>query len=398
MAAYFKRWALLTLVMLALVAGLAYVTDPYGLYRAYEAHERKPHAGSQGALVKPYRSLQVSPRTLILGNSRAEVGFDPADPAWPGNVRPVYNLALPGTGTRVWRRLFEHVQARRPPAMLVLGVDFMDFLLAPDAPAREPELGARLLVGPDGRENSLRWLAGLSDGAHTLASLDALGHSLDTLRRRGDSDSAHLTAMGFNPMSDYRALAAREGYFALFRQRDVENLRQYRKRPRNLFRPGARDSVAFDDLSAVLEQARMHGVKVDVVIYPYHGHLLETFRIAGLWPWFEEWKRELTARVAAHDDHARLWDFSAYHRYAREAVPKAGDLRGTVAHYWEAGHFKSALGHAMLQRMTGAGEPGFGAMLTPAMLDAHFTAIRRDGEGYRRERVDEIAALERLAR
>ena len=399
MPAYLSRWAAAVLALLAGAVAFNYWVDPYGLYHPYAKGDWKPHAGSQGALVKPYLVLKRPPRTLLLGNSRTEVGLDPEDAAWPVADRPVFNLALPGTGTRVARRLFEHVLASHAPQTLVLGVDFMDFLIPADAIGGEPAITERLLVTPDGRPNHGRVLSVLHDGAMTLASLDAVLHSLDTLRQKGKTGVAHLTQDGFNPMFDYEQMAHREGYFNLFRQRDIENLRAYQARPRNLFHRGTNTSYAFDDVTAILDQARAHNVRVKVVIYPYHANLLETLRITGHWHRFERWKRELVRRVASHGgDQAVLWDFSGYHRYACEAVPPKGDRQTVVPSYWEAGHFKSELGHRMVERLFGHGDPGFGTVLTPDNVERHLLAVRQEGERYRQEHSRAVAELEELAR
>lgn len=384
MTGYLKYLWVTVLGMLAIAMGINWSVDPYGLYRPHEANDWKPHAATQGSLVKPYQVLRQSPRTLILGNSRAEVGFDPEDGAWPQQLKPVYNLALPGTGVRVERRLFEHAIYNRQLKSVLLGVDFMDFLMSADAVITEPDLARRLLVAANGKPNSTRWLHMLQDGAVTLASLDALLNSIDTIRQKGRSGVAHLTPAGFNPMHDYEVIARNEGYYNLFRQRDVENLRAYQRRPRNLYLKGTASSPAFDDISAILHLAREHGIQVQVVIYPYHAHLLEIFRLAGFWELFEDWKRELVHRVTLEGrGHAVLWDFSGYHAYAREAIPAPLDRKTRVKWYWEAGHFKKELGSEILKRLAGKGDHSFGVVLTPENFEQQLELVRRDGGQFR---------------
>ncbi|CAH1906475.1 conserved hypothetical protein [Candidatus Nitrotoga sp. HW29] len=398
MATYLRTWFFTLLILLTAAVALNYWVDPYGLYRPYREGDWKPYGAAQGELIKPYLVLKHSPRTLILGNSRAEVGFDPEDTAWPESAQPIYNLALPGTGIRVARRLFEHVlAAAHPPQTIVLGVDFMDFLVSPDVSKWEPEIIHRLLITPDGQINNKRWLQMMLDGATTLASLNAMLHSINTVRMHGKTEIAHLTATGFNPMHDYSRIARDEGYFNLFRQRDIENMRVYQKRPKNLFSRGTHTSPAFDDVTAILNAAHAHGIQVKVVIYPYHAHLLEIFRITNCWDIFEDWKRELTLQIANHShDQVTLWDFSGYHRYAREIVPPVGDKQTVVPDYWEAGHFKKELGHQILSRLSGADEADFGVVLTPRNIDIHLLAIRQDSVKYKLERSAEISQLEEL--
>ncbi len=384
MTGYLRYLSVAVLGLMAVALGINWLVDPYGLYRAYGANDWKPHAATQGALVKPYQVLKQSPRTLILGNSRAEVGFDPKDESWPKQLLPVYNLALPGTGARVERLLFEHVIAKHRIETVLLGVDFMDFLMRADAVIPDPGLSGRLLVTAEGKPNNMRWLHVLQDGTVTLASLDALLHSMDTVRQKGGTNIAHLTPEGFNPMYDYERIARSEGYYNLFRQRDVENLRAYLRRPKNLYLKGTASSPAFDDISRILRGARERGIQVQVVIYPYHAHLLEIFRLAGFWELFEDWKRELVHRVEADGrDHAVLWDFSGYHAYAREAVPAPSDRKTTVKWYWEAGHFKKELGSEVLKRLSGKGDISFGVVLTPENVERQLDLTRQDGGHFR---------------
>ena len=91
MATYLRIWFLALLILLIGAVALNYWVDPYGLYRPYSEGGWKPNGAAQGELVKPYLALKHSPHTLILGNSRAEVGFDPADVAWPESAQPIYN-------------------------------------------------------------------------------------------------------------------------------------------------------------------------------------------------------------------------------------------------------------------------------------------------------------------
>jgi len=394
---YLLHWLIAVVALMSGAVALNLWVDPYGLYRTYGPGDVKPHSVTQGGLVKPYQVLRISPRAIILGNSRSEVGFDPKDSAWPEPLRPVFNLALPGTGTRVDRRLFEHVEAVNPPRVIVLGVDFMDFLMSPDAEEGEPDIGNRLVVAPDGRPNSRRWRRMLEDGASTLISLDAVFYSLDTLRQRGNDGAATLTAAGFNPMKDYQRLVRDEGYFDFFRQRDIENIKAYQQRPKNLFTRGTLTSPAFDDISAILDEADAHQIQVYVLIYPYHANLLEILRLTGCWGLFEEWKRELVRRVAAHQrNHDVLWDFSGYHRYAQEPVPAAGDRKTEVRWYWEAGHFKKELGHEILQCIFNGCDDSFGVKLTPNNVEEHLAAIQEEGRRYRGAHQTTVASLEGL--
>lgn len=415
MRPYLIAWLGLTGALLGAVALVNLAVDPYGLFRVIDRpgfNGVKPKAGAHGAMVKAYQVLRVQPRGLILGNSRAEVGLDPRHPAWPASARPVFNLALPGTGTQTTLRYLQHVlhdaAGRGRPAVVVWGIDFMDFLVdarkqrARASPGKE---GRRLLALPDGSANPARPMQMARDFAESTLTLSAFLDSLETLRAQGDAYAADLTPLGFNPMRDYQAIAAAEGYRALFRQRDQQNMRDYLRRPRDIFDADGRSSPALDDLRQVLKLCREHGIDLRLVIYPYHAHLPEIIRLTGHGPAFEDWKRAVVHIV---DEEARarggqsvpIWDFSAINALTSEPVPEQGDRRTRMHWYWEAGHYKRELGELMLKRIFGVANlehPEFGVRLTKTNLESVIAASRQQAAAYRIEHATDVAELADLA-
>jgi hypothetical protein len=397
-----RRYLVLLACLLAAGVGLAAVAnlmvDPYGIYGLWVqrgVNVIKPHAGANGAMAKAYQVQRVKPRTLILGNSRAEVGFNPESRAWPQALQPVYNLALPGTGPLTSLRYLEHATAVQKPALVMLGVDFMDFLLRDDAASYRvegtPPMERRLLVTRMGRPNPDYLWQRIEDFSVTVLSLDALIHSIGTISAQHTRDPADLTERGFNPMRDYEGIAKREGYYAMFRQRDQENARAYLRRPKNIYAGGTATSPQLEVLRRIIALSQENGTELRVVIYPYHAHLLEIFHDAGLWPLFEEWKRAL-ARIAAEANRGRdvariqLWDFSGYNAISAEPVPEPTDRSTATRWYWEAGHFKQELGDAMLRQMFAEpdrlADAAIGVKLTPENMEQQIQRIRQQRVRY----------------
>ncbi len=414
MPRYLSTWLALTGLLLLLVAAFNLAVDPYGLFRLIDQpgfNSVKPQAGSHGRMAKAYQVLRVQPRGLLLGNSRTEVGLDPQHPAWPAAARPVFNLALPGTGTQATLRYLQHVQegTRGKPVIAVWGVDFMDFLVDARQPRRVSSVGKedrRLLVLPDGTRNPARSLQQARDYAESTLTLSALLDSVATLRSQNDPHAENLTPAGFNPMRDYLGIAAEEGYWALFRQRDLENTRAYSQRPEDIYDGDGRSSPALDDLRQILRLCRQQGIALHLVIYPYHAHLLEIIRITGHWPAYEEWKRALLHIVdeeapARASPRVPIWDFSGINALTGEAVPARGDHRTRMRWYWEAGHFKRELGDLMLDRVFGRKNPvyaDFGERLTAASLESRLAALRAQEAEYRRSHRQEVAELEAIGK
>lgn len=413
MKPYLTIWIALTGALLLAVAGLNLVVDPYGIFRVVDHagfNHIKPRAGAHGEMSKAYQVLRVRPNGLILGNSRAEVGLDPEHGAWPAAARPVYNLALPGTGTRTSLQYLQHVleaQKGNPPRVVVWGLDFMDFLVSRNAKPGKPgteKKDSRLLANPDGTRNPGRTLKHLRDGAEATFTLGALMDSIATLRAQHDPYAQDLTTRGFNPMRDYLRITAEEGYWAVFRQRDMENIKAYLGRPQDIYDSSGASSPALDDLRRVIKLCREQGIELRLVTYPYHAHLLEIIHLTGHGPALENWKRALVqiAHVEAVNAGLQpipLWDFSLYNENTQSAVPRKGDRKTANPWYWEAGHYKHELGGRMLDQVFGRqnDDRGIGILLSPSNVETVIADQRSRALEYRLGNEKEVAELARLA-
>ena len=121
-----------------------------------------------------------------------------------------------------------------------------------------------------------------------------------------------------------------------------------------------------------------------------------------MWPAFEDWKRVLATIVAAERRNrsgpsVTLWDFSGYHAFATEAVPEKGDTETHMTWYWEAGHFKAALGEIMLRRILHShGNDRFGVQLTTENVETVILRLRRGRQAYLTNRPDAGSHIRRF--
>ena len=354
MRAYLATLAAAFVCAALAVTALVVVIDPYRLYGLVEApglNAVKPGLTRHQEEIKVAHAMARQPRILILGNSRAEIGFNPATLATMPGAGTAYNLAIPGTGLASSRReLRRLLDGGLRPATIIVGVEFLDFLgkasaarPAPGAPAPAPA-GASLPFAVD----ALFSLASLKDAGRTL------------LIQR-DPEAVSMTAEGFNPLREYTAHARHDGYHMLFAQAaDASRKRLQAKAP----------AVVIDDdyahLRALISDAAGAGAEVRLLVYPYHARLMALFDEQGLGPLFAQWKLGVLDEVArARTAHPALRidlvDFSGYDHYQCEPVPARKDRGGVTRWYWEAGHFKEALGERMLQRLFQPTDPAPGA-------------------------------------
>ena len=128
-------WMLGTVLTLAMLAiALTVFADPYYLFgtpRIGGLNALKPRVYQQASLAKTTQLERMHPATLLLGNSRIEIGFDPDSSAWPTSAQPVFNAAEAATSPLTAARRLEDADAIAPPRLVIAGVDFPDFFQPP---------------------------------------------------------------------------------------------------------------------------------------------------------------------------------------------------------------------------------------------------------------------------
>ena len=373
----FLRWMLTTaFIVVATVGAFNFLIDPLGVFgppgaihspRIDGLNATKPYLDHHRELSRYRRALGMCADAGIFGNSRAEIGFDPESPTFSAHGLTAFNHAIPGTGpTTSYQQLLWLKAAGCLPHTIILGVDFFDFL-GGSSPRPLPTLQSAPPPARDARffAESVFSLTGLTDSMETIF-LQYARHPETTTRR------------GFNPLYGYVAEVAASGHYALFRQRGVENLRSWQRKPRQI-RPKA-DAASADEAAtkAFLIEATQAGAKIYLIIYPYHAQIrlmLERVELGGL---FADWKRELVALTEGSGlkDRVELWDFSGIAQETLEAIPAKGDHRTQLNYYWEAGHFKSALGERIIANLFGA-QRNFGIRLYRQNIDRWLQEDRR---------------------
>lgn len=394
MRRYLAITLLTCLLSLGLVAGGAAIVDPYGLngwVRMEGVNLVKPASYLQVGPAKARRFARANPATVILGNSRADIGLDPGSPAWPEAFRPVYNFGIPGGG--LYDVLRSYLLARdHGVGRAIIGLDFADFL-ADDAPL------------PGGLERYAALDAGTPIGliVQSHLSIRAAVDTVRTLLAQDDPYAEDMTDAGFNPLRQYFPIMRQEGHAAVAEQRSRENIAAYLKRPRTLQAPAGGPNRALAELAYLLADARSRGIEVHLFTYPYHADLLETLTDLELWPLLEDWKRQIRALALAPETRAAsLWDFATFNSYTTERIPPPGDTASDMAWYWEPGHFKASFGELMIAAMYGTGGiaadpatlPGSNLMLVD--IETELAEIRRREAQYRAERAPDAERIVRM--
>lgn len=385
----YVTWTIAGAAAALLAAGaFNYKVDPYAVHgqpRVAGLNAKKPYAYTHAVWAKRTLAEAAHPRTLFLGNSRVGAGFDPTSAPLPEAVRPGFNFAIAGQ----WP-IGDYENVVSTPGLdqveyVVIGLDFNDFTNLRALRTKPTASSAR---GP-----------GLARGVQATVSITAVLDSTLTVALQDRPFTNSMTELGVNTFAEHAGHVRLEGHFGLFHQRNIENIRAYLRRPRAVRRDDGQLSPAFTYLDWLLKWCLQRGARVDLVIYPYHAQLLEVLHHTGHWAPYEQWKRLLVERIGTRSDSVRLWDFSGYHEVASEPVPPKGDTRTAMRWYWEAGHFKSALGDLIVSRLHEVGaRPAIGVRLTRDNVEEVIASIRGGREHWRRARPGEAAYVESLYR
>lgn len=376
--------ALLPVGFLLCAAVFNYVVDPYRMFSSDHAtlYSNYPALHPNLRLHKAYQVNLQKPDTIVLGTSKAIQGI-PLDHAY-FDGKSMYNLAAPLASMREIYQLFMHAQSNRPLEDVVFVMDFLSFNVKArvDGPAAgyvEARLKTPLnkniywpdylaaTVSADALKSSFNVIIPTSDPSHRV--LNGRGG------REHDEITSRLSDGGHRSNSqkiesffvDSVLLAAPHRQFALANNQD-------------------NSLVWFEKL---VTESLQSNIRTTLLVSPSHMRYWALLYQAGLWPQYEQWKKQLVVineKVAEklNKSPLPLWDFSLPNDITTERFPIAGDSDTRMKYYYEAVHFNQHTGAMLLDRISGQASAAlpenFGVPLNkvslPAILEASHTGVQ----------------------
>jgi len=408
---YLKKLFIFLAFFSALIAIFNAVVDPSGLFnlvRVDGVNSPKTETLKKEKLLKAMLVHKIKPEIAVLGSSRVAAGMDPNHRVF-GDYFPRYNLGIGGSNIYAIRRYLQHVEANHSLKKVVIGLDFFGFNIKNKNFNHLETIDGKLAAYSDGARN----IGYIKDVIlSNLFSLSALSSAFDTL-----SHAPAYTGVIIEPLSGLQQ-AYYQGELLDFSQ-DVEEYKAVpvlktlnrNRPPHEVFletergfvkgiyllgvqreyyfeSPDGRES-SLDELRKIIHICKRSHIDLRLFISPVHARLLEAIRNIGLWPVFEQWKRELVnvsnEQYGTEEQVVPIWDFSGYNSVTSERVLDEGIL---MHYYYDSSHYRLAVGRMILDRMFGdelvesALPEDFGRILTPESVEDLLQTIRTEQSRY----------------
>lgn len=385
----FIQAILLTIVTIVGFTGLInFIVDPFDTFQLIEfegLNRNKPAMYTNNSVAKARLVNQLKPVSLVLGNSRSEVGINPESTLWHGAGHPRFNLSLASGDIADALTFLKFANAIQPVKHVILTTDFLMFKANRITDEnREIKRKARLNEFYTDDKKTINWF-------YSLFTLDALKASLHTL---GIQDMSKDYSYKRNGMRSYRILEEehlRSGHRQMFKKsEEYFKLSKFYQKLDNdyyLFSPTSRTAPGLDAFQALVDMCHQNEIDLAIIISPIHARLLDLIKENGNWLEFENWKRTLVDiahnanQKRAAEKQITLWDFSGYNAITMEKIPVAGDNKTKMQWYWEASHYKEITGDMILRRIFSHQLPAtvpndFGILLSKDNIEMH---IKRSG-------------------
>ncbi len=398
-------------LIIAVIGVFNFIVDPYGIYNTVHItgfNSPKSEAQNYEKLVKAYLVADIKPDAIAMGTSRVGYGIDPESKYWSGDGTK-FNLSIGAGSVYITRRFLEHAIAIHVPDKLIMGLDFFAFNAKNKIASDYSD--ALLAIDKKGDFNkSYKWHILLS----SILSYSATKTSINTIKKSNDKRIDAIdpnTGMRLYAINGkaYRAdelvdIAANDvlpDTHKTFLATEKYFMREWYfsgDRKEYSFEDKAVGNSTFGEFKKIVKLCKDNNINVYFYISPVHARLQEAISVTGLWPLYEQWKKELVWLL--EDEYASeqysLWDFSGYNGMTSVDV-----RNGRMRTYVDPSHYSPVIGDMILSRMFDGDLTGipsdFGRRLNGSSLDNVLGAIRQEQVRYKDKHTDDVMEIENAA-
>lgn len=342
---------LILISLISLIFAVNYFVDPYGIYNNKVFNFKKITQSGKMRFIKPLVVEQIKPKSIILGTSRAEHGFDPQHPYF---LKPSYNFGLTSASMyEVTTNLkFAIKQGALKEVLLVL-----DYRMFNDKNQKQLDEFESYFDGSKGRY-------------HYLYSLDTFKDSLQTIFQ------TYKPFFMYHPqghiMHEYEIAKIKKTAGQL------DNMNKYEKNYYKLLKPNYiyKDSKksSFKDFDELLYLCHKNHIKLEIIFGSSHIRQWEALSYYLGDDTFSKWKKDVVYRVEKisrelHQKPYKIIDFSIYHELTSEKMPNRNQI---MKYYYDSSHYNQKLGSIILDTLNNNAQYiGFGIEINSKNIDQH---------------------------
>ncbi|GEA02410.1 hypothetical protein KUL17_13070 [Alteromonas sp. KUL17] len=349
---YVTLVAFFTLILLVSVATINYFINPYLVFtspRIEGINAIKADISNYIRQAKTYHPLNQKIDTLLVGNSRIEMGFNPTHRCLSSAT---YNLGIPGASVEMQVAFALNVLRQNDKVeRVIMSLDFTDFIQEKGrSPRSNFSYGGQdsLLFFIDGQPNPDYWFHQLKDKYMALLSLDVTTSSIKTLLLQRDS-SANRTEQGFNPALELANSTQVEGPHRIFEHtksmlKDILHNKAYEP-------VSFEANVNFRALQAIIDYTKANSIKLTLFVNPLHDSFYQIIDEAELNDDLTMWKTDINAFVAKNQLGEHFYDFGKIEGITDEPYPTAKQVE-PLSWFWEPAHYNEKLGDKLIRSMT----------------------------------------------
>ncbi len=348
---------LISIFIVLSVGLLNFIVDPYGIYKVELFKFPKIKIDEKIRLVKAVLTKEIAPKSIVLGTSRAEYGYDPTHHYF---IQPSYNLAVSGSSMYETRLYFEWALKQGKLQKVLLVADYRMFNVLKQKSISDFETYFQnnniysYLLSADTFKDTLFTVIGSQKTPPYLGNGQRKHlHNWDNILQTG----GHLETMQRDEAKYYK------DYPTNYTYRDTGN-------------------SSFIDFEKIVELCYQNNIELDIVFGPSHIRQWEALNYyLGYKNWLN-WKKDIVLSINRsakqfNKTPFKIVDFSVYHALTSEKVPT--DKTTQMKYHWEASHYKHELGLIVLDRLTGKNDfLDFGKELNLENIDSHLQNLQED--------------------
>lgn len=346
---YLTRLALSIVFVFALVGGFNFLVDPYGFYWGpvlEGINQRKTQADERVREVTPYRAMALQPDTVLIGNSRVQLGIAAESAVLDG--RQAYNLSLPGAGLgETLRHGLSQARYNANLRTMIIALDYRYFLhnySQSPGPWLQNELLNSLTQEPETITQKFMRIY------PAVFSLDTLFDSVRTIAQQGGTYN-NITRLGSNTGGYYVDAIKAEGKRRFYKHQFDGLFMRFGRQHLTYQADGRVYSIAL--LTRFMDEMKSKhpAINLHLFINPYHHSYWQVVDKSGHWGSYLQWKRDLADLGDNFPEYA-IYDFSLPSEHTLEPLNYEQDKQ-LMTWYWEPAHYRPALGDEVLKVLLG---------------------------------------------